>query len=545
MDYGRIWYNTDKEMQKDNLKWVIETIKTYKDENGREIPNVGALREIWKNTDEEAQRENPDILKEIVETVKTYKYGTIMDYGRIWYNTDKEMQKDNLKWVIETIKTYKDENGREIPNTDALREIWENTDKEVQKDNFMCLVEAVKTYKDENGREIPNTDALREIWENTDKEVQKDNFMCLVEAIKTYKDENGREIPNTEALRNIWVCTDKEVQKDNFMCLVEAVKTYKDENGREIPNTDTLEKIIENTYLNLLLNLPENYKKTYFLQIFKQIKQMNSNLLPEFCKEIPSLLKGINKNIDTDKLSELVLMRDNEYLNEYIINNIIVKNINNSNMDIDKINNEISKIHNTFFTNDLPETFKLFEFFKFHKNYNSSNVNLYSNELSLEDRDKIILQDLFGIALDSNNKQMMNFLELLHEGDLTYKNKEKKIKIDELEKAKLLSYRDTLYSLYGIEKTDHLERKSNFYEDIDNLRNKLQLKENENLGDKLLNNFLQDIGFKFKDGIKDSESISSELLDYMWKKQKEAMSRNMKKIDTSKLLEERRSDKRY
>ena len=367
----------------------------------------------------------------------------------------------------------------------------------------------------------------------------------IVETVKTYKDENGREIPNTDILSEIWRNTDKEVQKENpdvLKEIVETVKTYKDENGREIPNADALEKIIENTYPNLLLNLPENYKKTYFLQIFKQ---MNSSLFPESRKEIPSLLKVINKNIDTDKLSELVLMRDNEYLNEYIINNIIVKNINNSNMDIDKINNEISKIHNTFFTNDLPETFKLFEFFKFHPNYNSSNVNLYSNELSLEDRDKIILQDLFGIALDSNNKQMMNFLELLHEGDLTYKNKEKEIKIDELEKAKLLSYRDTLYSLYGIEKTDHLERKSNFYEDIDKLRNKLQLKENENLGDKLLNNFLQDIGFKFKDGIKDSESISSDLLDYMWKKQKEAMSRNMKKIDTSKLLEERRSDKRY
>ncbi len=98
-----------------------------------------------------------------------------------------------------------------------------------------------------------------------------------------------------------------------------------------------------------------------------------------------TLLKIIDsekvRQINFEKLEELSLIKDYDSIEQSLFNDIAKKIINAEDMDISDVNRKIHKIHEIFLTNSLPFNFKLFEFFKHHKNYNINNENLYDDDI--------------------------------------------------------------------------------------------------------------------------------------------------------------------
>ena len=262
------------------------------------------------------------------------------------------------------------------------------------------------------------------------------------------------------------------------------------------------------------------------------------------CQDLPEILETIDKKIDTERLSQILTIKDNEYLNRYVVKEILIKNIGNKSINIQKVNEEIEKIFKIFFTNNLPEVFKLFEFFKFHPNHEEgNNDNLYKGKTQ-EERDKTILSDLIESSLDSNNNQFRNFLELLYNGNLAYIKYQNGYELDELDKSFLSSYSDTLISLYNLLKSDKIKNENDYLQNIEEIYSKLKLDKTKDIGNELLIQFFTQLGLNFsKYGAKE-ERICENLLSFMENKRKQAIERNKKNTDVNNLLEERRFNKR-
>ena len=212
--------------------------------------------------------------------------------------------------------------------------------------------------------------------------------------------------------------------------------------------------------------------------------------------------------------------------------------ISADNMDIKEVNRQIADIHNIFLTNNLPETIKLFEFFKYHPNYNRSNDELYK-DTPQEERDKIILGDLFVTSLNSDNRQLGNFLELIHNGDLLYDKKRNGYELEEFEEAILYSYSEALTSLYSLMNKEKIDKTADISLNIENIREKLKIDKNAGVGDSLLLQYLEGIGLNVEKYGK-QETTCETLLDYMKQQRKKTIERNSQDINISEILQERR-----
>ena len=494
---GEIWINTDKEIQKKRIEELIEKFK--------EKPDI--IGEIWINTVKEVQRENAFLFSTIIEYVK----GKPDVIGKIWKNTDKEIQKASIVEVIDVL------NESEIRTIG----IWEDTDKEVQRDNAKLFCEIIENVK-EFIKQYPFDFGVT--WQNTDKEIQKETILEVIDQFKEKSDVIGE----------IWQNTDKEVQRENIKDLLEQTRIK--------AISFSIVGIIQNSDSSILKDiwklLSTEEKKEYFETIIDRVTKDS-----ELCKDLPEILETIDKNLDTDRLSRILTMKDNEYLNKYVAKEILIKNIGNQSIDIEQVNGEIEKIFNIFFTNNLPEVFKLFEFFKFHRNHEyGENDKLYKGKTK-EERDKIILSDLIVSSLDSNNNQFRNFLELLYNGNLAYTKLKNGHELDDLDKSFLSSYSDTLVSLYNLLKSDKIKNENDYLQNIKNIYSNLNLDETKDIGSQLLIQFFKQLDLDFSKYGEKLDAICENLLFFMENKRKEANETNRKNTDVKSLLEKRRFNK--
>ena len=529
---GTVWKYLDKDLQQEKLEEIIEIVK-----NNPEI-----LATIWANTDINVQKNNLYLLYKLIDYAKENAQIALI----IWKKTNPKLQNDKLEEIIEILK--------ESP--DCLEKIWTNTDKNVQKEKAYLLDKIIHYVKE-------TTTILSKIWANTDINVQKEKAYLLETIIIDYLKDN----PLMAAI--IWSNTYADVQDEKVEDIIKKIKDNPNFLGVLWRNTDTVVQqkrikrifelikeetnkqeasarikiIIENSVQSILKDiwkmLSTEEQKEYFEIIIDTITKDS-----KACQDLPEILETIDKNIDTERLSQILTMKDNEYLNRYVVKEILIKNIGNKSINIKSVNEEIEKIFKIFFTNNLPETFKIFEFFKFHPNHEEgNNDNLYKGKTQ-EERDKIILSDLIESSLDSNNNQFRNFLELLYNGNLAYIKYQNGYELDELDKSFLSSYSDTLISLYNLLKSDKIKNENDYLQNIEDIYSKLKLGKTKDIGNELLIQFFTQLGFDFSKYGSNKDKIIEELLSYTEEKRKEAIDRNRKNTEGNNLLEERRFNKR-
>lgn len=171
-----------------------------------------------------------------------------------------------------------------------------------------------------------------------------------------------------------------------------------------------------------------------------------------------------DKDIDREKLIDLSSY-DQLQTNIINIDSIIQRlYLSSKGDDKEKFNQLLDDTYNLFTYNNIPEFMKNFRMFQLGNYYHKENSKLQSFQgKSIEERDTLILEDLFKIALDSNSESLRDFLNIIIEGNkltnLLQENPEEQIKSFSIEELALLNqYRDTLIDFHNftkeIKKTD-------------------------------------------------------------------------------------------
>lgn len=174
-------------------------------------------------------------------------------------------------------------------------------------------------------------------------------------------------------------------------------------------------------------------------------------------KEIAMKLLFLDGDIDREKLTSLVTYNQLKKGSAIDLNSVISKlYMNNIGKDKTFLIHDLNSIYNLFTYNNIPEFLKTFRLFQLGNFYNADNKSIQSFEgKTTEERDTLILEDLFKISLDSNSESLREFAEVITEGKrlttLLQSNPEKKIETLSVEERALLEqYRDTLFDLHNI-----------------------------------------------------------------------------------------------
>ena len=162
-----------------------------------------------------------------------------------------------------------------------------------------------------------------------------------------------------------------------------------------------------------------------------------------------------SENVDKDKL--LLLSNYKEINNQTntldsALSNVYLEN----NTDADELNKKIYEIYNLFTYDNVPEflkTYKLFELGKFASAENDR-IQSYAGADQKTKRN-IIMADLFRISLDSDNKSLRNFANIMKYGDkilgkVTGNGEFDLSGLSEEEHAVFSQYVDTLVTMHNI-----------------------------------------------------------------------------------------------
>ena len=314
--------------------------------------------------------------------------------------------------------------------------------------------------------------------------------------------------------------------------LVEYVNTGKMD--KLLPNELLWRNLSKEDVLEIWENLPLDKKKYYIESLCNGLCYDNkkTELLPYFLKEV------YGEKIDTTKLLDVLTLSENSYISHHLMPKILNQDKEENIINIDEVNKNIANTHEIFLTNDLPEVFKLFKYFQFHDNYKQGNKNLYK-DVSLQERDKTMISDLLVSSLDSDNSQLYNFFELLYSGNIAFQKFKNGEQLDKTENAILYSYSIGLTNLYNLFKDEKELKDKDYISKIEDISNKLQLENGENVGDILIKRYLNDIGFKVEEYNKDNSTILEDLLEFMDENRKEANERNKSLEKSDTYLQER------
>ena len=122
---------------------------------------------------------------------------------------------------------------------------------------------------------------------------------------------------------------------------------------------------------------------------------------------------------------------------------------------------KIGEVYNLLTYNNVPEFMKTFKLFELSQYADAKNLRIESyKDVDINERNKIILADLFKISLDSNNKSLREFAKILKYGEEIQKNlvkKDGKYSLEGLNKeeiAILNQYTDTLIDIHNLSVED-------------------------------------------------------------------------------------------
>ena len=462
------------------------------------------------------------------------------DYSNFWEKIDASVQEETLgDVVIRLFDEYymSEDESRRSEIRGMLGGIWmssatEGKQKTADKIPFKKIIDECNADKKTI---YSNASNIQMFWEYTSDEFKENNSelkQSLYEIFKQVADEKiefykakYKENADSEfkklAISEI-AFIPKDMQANYIKSMIES-----DLNEEESFCKEIIFDMDLNMLQNFLSGVHEEEKKKYasfMLSLVKSCGEFDRAKSGEILAETVSF---VNSDIDIDIFNRVYKIADSEYIFD------LLTEIN----DGEAINEKLKSLYSIFATNDLQEVFKYFEFFRMNKNHQQSNPALYKN-ISIEDRDKILLNDLISTSFESNNKQMRNFLDLLASGDKLCKKVLNGYELTEEENAILFSYRDNLINLFRICEYKNIEKSENSIENIQNIKKMLQMDERTDLGEVLLKNFLEEINFDYGKYCESEENIISNLISFMEKDSEKASERNAESINVETLLQE-------
>ena len=482
-----------------NIPWMDASAKVQND-NKDLLPEIISMSpnnatSIWKKTDDSVKKAK---FKEIFESAKNGGYRN--ELPSLWIASSDEIQEYNSDLLPSIIQL-------ERRNYYGVEKIWKGTSEELRKNEYSNIL---KTFHDD-----PHT--ICAIWSGLKENVQIQEKTLY----KIIEMANG----NIGQIINLWADTNEQTQTNNGIQIYNYAKNLKESTNRDMA------RLLKVTSSESLTKIYDNLTNEELGQLFYDMCNQLGQGTNEDIEKLNIFLKKYNSNIDAEKIIDLLTMQDAKYLAKQIFTNIPRDNA--------KLKAEIDRIYQIFFTNELPEVYKLHQFFLLHShNHTQVNWNLYTERTPIEERDKIMLGDLFLTALESNNKQMKDFIEVLHNGDIIYEKKKNGENSSELDEAIMLRYRDVLYDLFNYKSSEKLDKTNDVLGDIENLKNKLQLDDSVKIGNRLLDDFIEEVGLQFEENIVADGSTTGYLLAYMDTRLQEAFQRNTQPINVKTLLGE-------
>ncbi len=331
--------------------------------------------------------------------------------------------------------------------------------------------------------------------ENIDSALMQMSKSIDVIRINDYNATQVTESIQLTAIKEFFLAVEKEEQPKHFDALIEAIENVQNEVLRQeyfIDIYKSLDKDVKIKFFKSCINLDsKNFDYAVDLLNKLSIREINdifegklvldNEIISQLMKKNPNIaMKTLlfDKDVDREKLVDLSSYE--QLQNDSININSVIKNLYErcQGKSKEEFNQLLGETYNLFTYNNVPEFMKNFRIFQLGSFYHKENSNIKSFiGKTIEERDNIILEDLFKISLDSNNESLRDFANVIIEGKrlttLIQVNPEEKIKTLSPEELALLSqYRDTLFDLHNltkeIRKTDRprIEKSSDIIKDF-------------------------------------------------------------------------------
>ena len=279
----------------------------------------------------------------------------------------------------------------------------------------------------------------------------------------------------TDAINEMYLLLDEEEKTKHFEALFKAFDNIQDD-FTKITSFMALFKHLDNkTQMELFKNCtyPSSENLKFAVEILKNSSVKYLNLIfkgeitldEETISKLMTLEKNItlktllfDKNIDREKIVDLSSY--NQLQTDAISIDSIIQNIyiNSQEKSKNEFNQLLADTYNLFTYNNVPEFMKNFRMFQLGSFHDKKNDRIKSfKDKTDNERDLMILEDLFKISLDSNNASLRDFSNIIIEGKrlttVLQSNPEEKLKtLSEEELALLYQYRDTLFDLHNLTK---------------------------------------------------------------------------------------------
>lgn len=233
-----------------------------------------------------------------------------------------------------------------------------------------------------------------------------------------------------ETLTKVIEIADAPVVKETFL--------YYLEKEQEIA-FDLIDSMTANQIIETEVTLPKE-------QLEKLIEEQPDNALK---------ILLFSEDVDRDKL--LLLSKYNE-INNHVnslnsaLSNVYVENFEN----VDELNRKIDEIYNLVTYDNIPEFLKTYKLFEIGNFASAENCNIQSyNGVDQKTKRNIIVADLFRISLDSYNKSLKDFANIMKYGDeiLATVSQNGKLDLSGLSEEKYAifsQYIDTLVTMHNI-----------------------------------------------------------------------------------------------
>lgn len=307
--------------------------------------------------------------------------------------------------------------------------------------------------------------AVNTLFSSLDKNEKENHFETLYASLNSIKYPDIRK----KGYINVYKSLDEELREERFP---EFIEQLRDINQGGIELFDKLEDETKaKMFEKFIISSPDNHElaveilRNYSVKRLNEIFKGNLIIDEETIIKLMSIDSKIamktllfDKNVDREKVADL---SSYEQLQTSAIDiNSIIQNLylKSQGKSKEEFNQLLEDTYNLFTYNNVPEFMKNFRMFQLGAYYEIQNKNITSFQGKTNDeRDKLILEDLFKISLDSNNKSLRDFASIILEGkQLTTRiqgDPENKIKTLSTEEMALLSqYRDTLFDLHNLTK---------------------------------------------------------------------------------------------
>lgn len=325
-----------------------------------------------------------------------------------------------------------------------IKNEYNNLDENDKKQNVdRILVELSEQFDiiskhGSNLVEIANrrqADSINEIFLSLDEEEKTKHFESLFKAFNNIKPDNVKK----SSFIKLFLYLDNKTQMELF----------KNCTSTSSENLKFAAEVLKNCSVKAL-NLMFKGEITLDEEIISKLITLEDNLT------LKTLL--FDKNVDREKIVDLSSYEQLQ-TNAISIDSIIQKiYINSQGKSKNEFNQLLTDTYNLFTYNNVPEFMKNFRMFQLGSFHNMRNYMIKSfQDKTDNERDLLILEDLFKISLDSNNVSLRDFSNVVIEGKrlttVLQSNPEEKLKtLSEEELALLYQYRDTLFDLHNLTK---------------------------------------------------------------------------------------------